>query len=190
MLTARKLYTMLENASLWETATHCHELLADAKIPHAILGGVAVCLHGYQRNTVDIDLLIRNEDAKAVRETLENGQFTWNVKSKEFKAPSGILIQFLIAGEKAGDDSEIKLPDPSDANTKTVIEDLPVLTLARLIETKIACGLGNLRRTHKDFADVVELILANRLNSAFAKHLHKSIRTTYRELVQRSRGKR
>jgi hypothetical protein len=127
---------MLENASLWETATQCHELLADAEIPHAILGGVAVCLHGYKRNTVDVDLLIRNEDAKAVRETLEGEQFTWNAKTKEFKAPSGVLIQFLIAGEKAGNDSEVKLPDPSDARVKTEIEELPVLTLARLIEPR------------------------------------------------------
>lgn len=132
--------------------------------------------------------MIRNEDAKAVRETLENEQFTWNARSKEFKAPSGVLIQFLIAGEKAGTDSEVKLPDPGDAGVKTEIEELPVLTLARLIETKIACGLGNLRRTHKDFADVIELVAANRLNNAFARYLHKSLRTTYRELVRRARS--
>ena len=70
----------------------------------------------------------------------------------------------------------------------TEIEDLPVLTLAKLIESKIACGLGNIRRTHKDFADVVELIVENRLNSSLARYLHKSLRTTYRELVRKSRG--
>ena len=59
---------MLGNEDLWQTATECHHLLAEAKIPHAIVGGVAVCLHGYQRNTVDVDLLIRKEDSEAVRE--------------------------------------------------------------------------------------------------------------------------
>ena len=63
------------------------------------------------------------------------------------------------------------------------------MTLAKLIESKIACGLGNMRRTHKDFADVVELVVQNCLNSSFARFLHKSLRTTYRELVRRSRGK-
>jgi hypothetical protein len=179
--TAQKVYAMLEKESLWETATQCHQMLTAAKIPHAVAGGVAVCLHGYQRNTVDVDLLIRKEDSQLVRETLEPEDFFWNA--------SGVAIQFLIAGEKAGSDSEVKLPDPSDARVTTEIEDLPVLTLARLIETKIACGLGNMRRTHKDFADVIELIAVNKLNSSFARFLHKSLRTTYRELVRNSRGK-
>ena len=50
MFTAKKVYAMLENESLWEAATQCHQILAAAKIPHAVMGGVAVCLHGYQRN--------------------------------------------------------------------------------------------------------------------------------------------
>ncbi len=67
-------------------------------------------------------------------------------------------------------------------------EGLPTLSLAQLIETKIACGQGNLRRTHKDFADVVELIAANQLSSSFAKYLHKSVRAEFRELVKHARG--
>jgi hypothetical protein len=71
----------------------------------------------------------------------------------------------------------------------TEIEELPVLTLAKLIETKIASGSGDLRRTHKDFADVVELIIQAGLNSSFARHLHKSLRGTFRTLVPASQGK-
>lgn len=189
MFTAQKVYAMLENESLWRTANQCHQLLADAKIPHAVMGGVAVCLHGYQRNTVDVDFLIRSEDSSAVRKALESEDFAWNKKEKEFRSPSGVAIQFLLAGEKAGSDSEVTLPDPADDRATTQIEELPVITLARLIESKIACGLGNLRRTHKDFADVVELIVVNKLNSSFARYLHKSLRATYRELMRRSRGK-
>jgi hypothetical protein len=70
----------------------------------------------------------------------------------------------------------------------TTIEGLPVLTLARLIESKIACGEGSVRRTYKDFADVVELIAARKLNRSFARHLHRSLRKTFRELVLRARG--
>ena len=88
-------------------------------------------------------------------------------KQKEFSAPSGAAIQFLVAGDRAGSGSEVRLPDPSDASVITEIEGLPVLRLSKLIEAKIACGEGNLRRTHKDFADVVELILQNRLDGSF-----------------------
>lgn len=189
MFTAKKVYAMLENESLWQTAAQCHQVLAAAEIPHAVMGGVAVCLHGYQRNTVDVDLLVRKEDSEAIRKCLEREDYSWNAKDKEFSAPSGVAIQFLIAGERAGASSEVKFPDPADERTTTEIEELPVLKLSKLIESKIACGMGNLRRTHKDFADVVELIIHNRLNSSFARFLHKSLRATYRELVRKSRGK-
>src|SRR5438105_1353370 len=169
MFTAQKVYAMLENESLWQTATQCHQILAAAEIPHAIMGGVAVCLHGYQRNTVDVDLLVREEDAKAIRAHLEREDFVWNAKAKEFHSPAGIAIQFMTAGERAGKDSGVKFPDPADAATTIEIEDLPVLRLSKLIELKIACGMGSTRRTHKDFADVVELIIQNRLNSSFAR---------------------
>ena len=188
MPTAQQVYAMLENQSLWQAAAQCHQVLGAAKVPHAILGGVAVCLHGYQRNTVDLDLLVRREGTQVVRENLEKKQFTWQPEQAERRSASGIAVRFLYAGERAGSGSEVSLPDPSDSRTTTEIEGLPVLTLARLIEAKIACGEGNPRRTHKDFADVVELILRNHLNSSFARNLHKSLRGTYRTLVRASRG--
>ncbi len=163
---------MLGNAPLWKTALDCHELLASAHVPHAVMGGVAVCLHGYQRNTVDLDLLVRKVDAEQIKSCLP---------------PQGIPIQFLYAGDRAGNDSEAFLPDPSNASALTEREGLPILSLARLIETKLACGEGNLRRTHKDFADVVELIAINRLGRSFARYLHKSLRKTYRELAERAK---
>lgn len=163
---------MLGNDSLWEVAQTCHQLLDEAEIPHAIVGGVAVCLHGYQRNTVDVDVLVRREDGERLRSILEG---------------SGVPVQLLMAGERAGKGSEIRLPDPISAKCVTIKEGLPVLSLARLIETKLACGSGSPRRTHKDFADVVELIVANRLGSGFARFLHKSVRATFRELVTRTR---
>jgi hypothetical protein len=63
-----------------------------------------------------------------------------------------------------------------------------VISLSKLIETKLACGQGNLRRTHKDFADVVELIAVHKLSRAYARYLHKSLRATYRKLVEHARG--
>jgi len=62
-------------------------------------------------------------------------------------------------------------------------EGLSVVKLSRLIEMKIACGTGSVRRTHKDFADVVELIAIRNLDSSFARFLHKSRRKTFKDLV-------
>ena len=68
-----------------------------------------------------------------------------------------------------------------------MIEGLPVLSLPALIESKIACGEGDMRRTHRDFADVVELIALHGLGGTFAKHLHKTVRPAFRRLVRHAR---
>ena len=186
MTLAQKVYMMLGNESLWDVATQCHAILNRVAVPHAIVGGVAVCLHGYQRNTVDLDLLIGPESALQTRAALELSGFTWSPAEAEFRSPSGIPVQFLTAGDRAGSGSELRLPDPADKSAIVEIEGLPVVTLAKLIESKIACGEGNLRRTHKDFADVVELVVINKLDGSFARHLHKSVRKTFRQLVQQA----
>jgi hypothetical protein len=41
---------------------------------------------------------------------------------------------------------------------------------------------------HKDFADVVELIVIRNLDGSFARFLHKSVRSTFRELVRKSQA--
>jgi len=179
---------MLGNETLWETAKTCHELLSNADIPHAILGGVAVCLHGYQRNTVDLDLIVRPGQAERIRTLFATAGIAWNEDEREFRTPAGVAVQFLVAGEPAGRDSEVRLPDPADERVVTNLEGLPVLSLAALIDTKIACGQANLRRTHKDFADVVELIAKHDLGRDFARHLHKSVRTAFRKLVVHGRA--
>jgi len=81
----------------------------------------------------------------------------------------------------------VRLPEPADQSAVVYLDGLPVITLAKLIESKIACGEGNLRRTHKDFADVVELIVKHDLRQSFAGKLHKSLRKTFRQLVRQAR---
>jgi hypothetical protein len=188
VVSAARTYAMLGNETLWDAARLSHELLQQAGLAHAIVGGVAVCLHGYQRNTVDVDLLVRKEQAAAARSALQTAGWRWIAERTELQSPAGVVLQFLLSGDKAGPDSEVRLPDPGDERAVTQLEGLPVLSLARLIETKLACGQGNLRRTHKDFADVVELIAVNKLGRDFARHLHKSLRQSFRELVTHARG--
>jgi len=184
MITARKVYAMLGNESLWDVATRCHQLLSEAGIAYSVCGGVAVCLHGYQRNTTDLDLIIRGEDSEVVREVLTKGGYSWDPDQCEFRTSEGIAIQFVIAGQKAGRGTEVSISEPiGDVNVEQ-IEGLSVVRLSRLIEMKIACGMNNLRRTHKDFADVVELISRRSLDGSFARHLHKSLRATFRQLVR------
>lgn len=187
MPTAAKVYTMLDNASLWAVAQQCHRVLTDANIPYAVVGGVAVCLHGYQRNTVDLDLLLHHDHLTAAKGLLEQAGLTWDDEHKELRTAEGVAVQFLATGEKAGKGVAVLLPDPAEEGATSEIEGLRVLSLARLIESKLACGQGNPRRTYRDFADVVELIAAHNLSRSFARYLHKDLRDTFRELVLRAR---
>src|SRR5438874_8013935 len=115
MHTAQATYQMLENQTLWSTAVECHAVLHAADIPHAIAGGVAVCLHGYRRNTVDLDLLISRADQTKVRTALEQSGYIWFAEQAEFRAPSGIPVQLLLSGERAGKDAEVFLPEPNSS---------------------------------------------------------------------------
>jgi hypothetical protein len=184
MFATQKVYAMLGNESLWNVAVRCHELLNHANFPHSICGGVAVCLHGYQRNTTDVDMIINAPDSAQIKELLLGAGFEWDEVEKEFRSPSGIAVQFLIAGSKAGKDSEINIPEPLGELNVEEREGVSVVKLSRLIEMKIACGSGSLRRTHKDFADVVELIAVRNLDNSFARFLHQSVRKTFKELVR------
>ncbi|TWT75928.1 hypothetical protein Pla123a_27130 [Posidoniimonas polymericola] len=189
MLSAKGTYSMLGKETLWQAAESSHALLDGVGVSHAIVDGVAVCLHGYQRNTIDIDLLVRNDDSEKLRNAFTASGWTWDADQKQFSSESGAVVQFLIAGERAGRGADVRLPDPDDADSVTVLEGLPVLNLARLIESKIACGQGDARRMHKDFADVVELIALKKLNRSFERKLHQSVRPAFRELLQNARGK-
>jgi hypothetical protein len=188
-MTAQRAFQMLENETLWQLTERAHGSLEKKTVPHAIVGGVAVCLHGYRRNTVDLVLLIRPEDTASLRSAFEAEGFQSSAADRAFRSTSGVAVQLVVAGESEGAGQAATFPNSDDAECTTTIEGLPVLSLAQLIQAKLACGLGDLRRTHNDFADVVELIATHRLNSSFARLLYKSVRKEFRGLVRRVGGK-
>jgi len=78
VITAARAYTMLGNETLWNVALDCQRALQQADIPHSICGGVAVCLHGYQRNTTDIDIIILDKDVPTIKDLLTAQSFHWD----------------------------------------------------------------------------------------------------------------
>lgn len=179
---------MLGNESVWDAALASHAALAGAGVPHAVAGGVGVCLHGYQRNTVDVDLLIRADDAERVRQLLLAAGWRWEEAGKEFVSDGGIPLHLLMSGMPAGRGTEVRLPDPASKASVTELEGLPVLTLPRLIEAKLAAGQNDARRMHKDFADVIELVAHHNLQRSFSRKLDPSLRAAFLDLVERARA--
>lgn len=91
---------MLGNETLWDAARRAHEVLVEAGLAHALVGGVAVCLHGYQRNTVDVDLLVRRNEAAQARAALEADRWVWNDERKELHSPLASCCNSCLPGTR------------------------------------------------------------------------------------------
>jgi hypothetical protein len=155
--------------SLLQTATECHALIAAIDVPHVIIGGLAVCLHGYDRGSRDVDLLVRYADWEQVRQALESAQYKWNDFRRAYYSPASVRVDFRFGGENSSN-GDVGLPDPRDDRLRQTINGLPVLALEELLQTKIRCGFDGqrrggrwARRSMKHFDDVVGLIKSNDL---------------------------
>ena len=88
---------MLGSTNIWDTARRCDEALRQHGLPYAIVGGVAVCLHGYQRTTIGLDILVSHADTQAVRAALEAAGFEWHAVAvcafSRRDKPDGVLSE-------------------------------------------------------------------------------------------------
>lgn len=174
--------------TLLQTARECHEFLDAAGIAHVVIGGLAVRLHGYTRESRDVDLLVRSDDKDGIRKAFESAQYVWMDFRKAFRSLKGVRVDFRCGGKDAGN-GEVSLPDPVAVQTREIISDLPVLALAHLIETKLACGLNHEEGGDKKHCkDVAELIITNNLSDSYANSLHKSVRAGFRKLVVQAKA--
>ncbi|MBL8890092.1 MAG: hypothetical protein JNL67_08945 [Planctomycetaceae bacterium] len=81
-------------------------------------------MHGYQRNTTDVDIIINAGDTAIVKELLSIESFCWDEEAREFRSPSGVPVQFLISGEKAGKGSEVNIPEPAGETNVEILGGL------------------------------------------------------------------
>lgn len=154
--------------AILETAREVSALLRDAGVFAAVIGGIAVVLHGHLRTTRDIDLLV-GSPLEEVAAALEAGGFSHDPVSREF-VREGIPIH-LVSPEQAG----------TSLSDTVELEGIVTVTLPLLIEMKLRSGTANLLRA-QDLADVIGLIRRHRLGGDFARHLEKSLRPPFRKL--------
>lgn len=157
--------------------------LDEVGVPYAVVGGMALVAHGYDRSTTDVDILLTREGLAAAHRELEGLGYTppfggsKNLRDVE----TGVRIEFLLTGGYPGDGkpSDVSFPDP--AAVSTVIDGIRYVRLDKLIELKLASGLTNSQRI-KDIADVQELIKLTRPPRAIGDRLALSVRDKYFEL--------
>jgi hypothetical protein len=157
--------------------------LQELKIPYAVVGGMALVAHGYDRTTADVDILVTAQGLQQVHAQLEAlGFVSPFAGSKNLKdVQTNVRIEFLVTGQFPGDGKPkpVAFPDPSVAGM--LIGDIHYLRLEYLIEIKLASGMTNAGRL-KDLADVQELIRILKLGDDFDQTIAPSVRQKFREL--------
>jgi hypothetical protein len=160
-------------------------VLAAARIPYALVGGLALNEYGYRRVTVDVHILLTREGLDAFKKALLGRGYLEKFPGSRGMRDTehGVDIDVVLAGDFPGDGKPkaVSFPDPASA----AIEGARVrlLPLATLVELKLASGLSAPHRL-RDLADVLEIIRLQHLPEDFAARLDPSVRDKFRELWQ------
>jgi hypothetical protein len=159
-------------------------------IPYALVGGMALNLWGYTRETVDVDILLTPEGLAAMRERLVGRGYlaAFPGAQKSFRDPeTQVKIEALTTGEFPGDGQPkpVAFPDPNEASIDR--DGYRLIRLEKLIELKLASGLSAPHRL-RDLADVQDLIVALKLPLALGDELDESVRGEYRRLWEAAQG--
>ena len=164
-------FLLLEgHGAILETARDVGRIMSDAGIDGAIIGGVAVVLHGYVRTTVDVDVFV-NGPLKPLSEALQENGFRFFSSRREFRR-SAVPVHLVTKDQTR-----------MTPSAKERIEDVEVVSLPDLITMKLASGLREPLRAI-DLADVIGLIRARRLTADFAARLSKEVRPEFRKLAR------
>ena len=157
--------------------------LEELGIPYAVCGGMALNAHGYKRATTDVDVLVTADGLKKFKEhSLGLGWLEKFPGSRGVKdAESGVPIDFLVTGGIPGYGTEHGVTFPDPAAVSIEIAGTKYVSLAKLIEMKIASGLSSPHRL-LDLDDAIRLIRINVLGEHFADQLHPHVRDKYLEL--------
>ena len=152
-------------------------------ISYAVVGGMALVAHGYERTTVDVDILVTSEGNRKAREHLDGlGYVPPFAGSQNLRdTQTGVRIEFLIAGEFPGDGKPKPVMFPKPADVSVTIDGIHYLRLETLIELKLASGMTNPNRL-KDLADVQELIRVLHPQRQLGESLHEFVRPKFYEL--------
>lgn len=160
-------------------------LLDTLGVPYAIIGAMALNEFGYQRTTVDVDVLLTREGMATFKaNALGRGYVEQSPGSRSVRdTEHGVDIDIVLAGAYPGDGKPkpVVFPDPATRalrGTRVALLPLPVL-----LELKLASGMTAPHRL-KDLADVQELIRILHLPRELTTELNSFVREKYLELWQ------
>lgn len=166
-----------------QTLRSIAERLDEFGIAYAVADGMALVAHGYDRTTVDVDVLVTPDGLDAIHQALEGrGYLPPFEGSRNLRdTQTGVRIEFIVTGQFPGDGKPkpVAFPDPDEVAQE--IDGVRFVNLPMLIELKLASGMSHPGRL-RDLADVQELIRVLKLPEDFAAGLEAFVREKYGEL--------
>jgi hypothetical protein len=172
-----------EKDKVHSTLRQITQKLNESNVPYAVVGGMAMFLHGYRRFTEDVDLLVTADGLEAVHQRLDGlGYLPPFTGSKQLRdTQNGVRIEFLITGGFPGDGKPKPVAFPDPRSVAIDIHGMKCLPIDKLVELKLASGMSSVLRL-KDLGDVVELIRTLKLGEDMAPKLNPYVREKYMEL--------
>lgn len=160
-------------------------ILETEGLPYAIIGAFALNEYGHRRVTVDVDLVMREEDLRTFKHNHLGKGYAERVPGtgKLLDTEHNVNIDVLRAGRFPGDDKPKPIAFPDPATTAVRGSRFALLPMPRYIELKLASGMVAPHRG-KDLVDVQELIRSAKLSRDVAQELHPWVRDRFLELWQ------
>lgn len=173
----------MKNDPVHQTLQEITRRLEELGIAYAVVGGMALVAHGYDRTTMDISILVAPEGLELVHRSLIGlGYAPPFAKSKNLRdTRTGVRIEFIVSGQYPGDGKPKPVSFPEPDQVAVDIDGVRYVNLPTLIELKLASGMTNPGRL-RDLADVQELIRVLGLPGDFAEKLNPYVREKFAEL--------
>lgn len=159
-----------KRGAILDIARDVSRIMREEGVTGAVIGGVAVVLHGHVRTTVDVDIWTAEPPA-GLADVLRTRGYQFDAGRREF-VKDGVPVHLVTA-------DQIK---PAPQSTLD-LDGVTTIDLASLIGMKLRSGLADPLRA-QDLADVIGLIRCNGLSPAFASRLPAAIRNDFRKLAR------
>jgi hypothetical protein len=171
------LMTLQGGGPVMETAREVSRLLRQSGIRGAVIGGVAVVLHGHVRTTIDVDVFVA-DDPSLLADVFRREGFEYDSDRRQF-LKRGVPVHLKTI-------HQVKVAPRSFEN----IDEITTVSLPDLLSMKLRSGSQNLLRA-QDLADVIGLMRRHGLTGEFARRIDADLRDEFRKLtlaLQREAG--
>jgi hypothetical protein len=174
-----------------ERACRATAALAQAGVPHVVVGGHAVAAWVARvdkeavRNTKDVDLLLRRQDLARAVEVLESVGFVHqyvNGVDLFLDGPDGSVrsaIHVVFAGEKVRADEPLPSPDVTDSEPGP---EFPVPTLAALVRMKLTAF------RLKDRVHLLDMLEVGLIDETWLTQLPQELAARLKEVIDAGNG--